>query len=277
MRGNTKTPGASTSSNGRQAAEGHVSVSHATRYLSVAPHLRRGMFRREITEPGLIGGRPPRPVGRSYAIRVRYGADGAVPMPAVDTEEVRKQCAIALLQTIIRDAAVLAVVITSAVLEPRGTAIVFGFTIAVIMLIGRVRLFSLWTIAAIVAGAVLLFTGIYRGELFLGIPLICLGACFVIYLADTVLSVYQVRRLWRKSAAGEKSGLRLPWAAPSGQAADGDKPDHAHLDDRSDGQSNTNGSGLTRGKLPVSEARLVYHDNQESSGQALLSGRWTSP
>jgi hypothetical protein len=243
MAGRAKKPGAA-SSDGRQCPESHISASLATRYLSAAPHLRRGMLGREITEPGRIGSRRPRPVGRSFALRTLFGADGAVPMPAVDTEEVRRQCAIALLQTVIRDLVVVAAVAVSAVLQPWGTAVVFGFAIVVIALIGRVGWFSWWTIAAVAAGLLLLFTGIYRGRLFLAIPLICLGACFVVYLADILLSIQHVRKLWRRSASAQES--RLPDSGPGGQAG---------LDRTDDRQG-----------LRVSDASRAYHDNHRIIG-----------
>jgi hypothetical protein len=237
MAGRAKEPGAAASPGGRDCPESHISASLATRYLSAAPHLRRGMLGREIIEPGRIGSRRPRPVGRSFAVRALFGADGAVPMPAVDTEEVRRQCAIALLQTVIRDLVVVAAVVVSAVLEPWGTLVVFGFAIVVIVLIGRVGWFSWWTIAAFAAGLFLLFTGIYRGQLFLAIPLIFLGVCFAVYLADTLLSIRHVRKLWRRSASGQ----------PSGQAG---------LDRTDD----------DRKGLRVSDASRAYHDNHRIIG-----------
>ena len=203
MAGRANRHGIDGSSGGRQDPDSHISASAATRYLSAAPHLRCGMLGRKITEPGQPGPRRPRPVGRPFAIRALFGADGAVPMPAVDTREVRQQCRIALLQTIVRDLLVVAAVAVSAVLEPWGTALVFGYAIVVIALIGRVRWFSWWTIAAVAAGVLLLFTGIYRGRLFLAIPLVCLGACFVVYLADTLLSIRHLRKLWRRSGRAD--------------------------------------------------------------------------
>jgi hypothetical protein len=132
------------------------------------------------------------------------------------------------------------------------------------MLIGRVRLFSLWTIAAIIAGALLLFTGIYRGRLSFDIPLICLGACFLIFLADILLSVHHVRKLWRKSAAAQEPRFPDSWTASSSSIADGDEHDHPHPNGRNGSQTSPNGADL-RG-LPVSEARLVYHDNHRIIG-----------
>lgn len=83
------------------------------------------MLREKIIKSDESGALPPRPVGRTYAIRVLRGAEGMVPMSAVDTKEVRGQCKIALLQTMIRDVLAVAAVIASALLEPLGTVIVF--------------------------------------------------------------------------------------------------------------------------------------------------------
>jgi hypothetical protein len=212
MAGRAKTPDATAPPGDRQSPDSRISASKATLYLSAAPHLRRGMFRR----------RPARPVGRSFAVRALFGADRVVPMPAVDIGEVRRQCAIALLQTVLRDLAVVAALAVSAALEPWGTLVVFGFAIVVIALIGRVPLISWLTFAVIVASLLLLFSGIYHGHRFLAIPLICLGACFAVYLADTLLSVHHVRKLWRRARLGpdglagtddERKGLRVGQAS----------------------------------------------------------------
>ena len=212
MAGRAKTPDATAPPGDRQCPESHISASKATLYLSAAPHLRRGMFSR----------RPPRPVGRSFAVRALFGADRVVPMPAVDIGEVRRQCAIALLQTVLRDLAVVAALAVSAALEPWGTLVVFGFAIVVIALIGRVPLISWLTFAVIVASLLLLFSGIYHGNRFLAIPLSCLGACFAVYLADTLLSVHHIRKLWRRARLGpddlagtddERKGLRVSQAS----------------------------------------------------------------
>ena len=239
MAGRAKTPDATAPPGDRQSPDSRISASKATLYLSAAPHLRRGMFRREIIEPGRIGPRRPRPVGRLFAVRALFGAERVVPMPAVDTTEVRRQCAIALLQTVLRDLAVVAAVAVSAALEPWGTLVVFGFAIVAIALIGRVSLISRTTFAVIAAGVLLLVTGIYRGDWFLAIPLICLGACFVVYLADTLLSIRQVRRLWRRSARG---------------------------------QERLDGAGDDRKGLRASEASKAYHDDHKIIGAGRLLG-----
>ena len=85
----------------------------------------------------------------------------------------------------------------------------------------------------------LLVTGIYRGHWFLAIPLSCLGACFAVYLADTLLSIRQVRRLWRRSARGQE---RLA------------------------------GTGDDRKGLRAGEASKDYHDDHKIIGAGRLLG-----
>ena len=121
-------------------------------------------------------------------------------MSAVDIDEVKKQCRIALLQTMVRDMLTVAVVIASAVLEPLGTAIVFGLAIAIIIIAGRVRAKSGWTIAAIIAVGVVLFAGIYRRQVSFAVPLACLAICFIIFMADNMLSLYHLRKIRRISS-----------------------------------------------------------------------------
>ena len=116
MRGTSSTAAAADRD---QLQQGHISLSLPTRYLSAAPHLRGGMLAARTTGHGQIGARS-RPIGRAYALNVLFGAEGEVPMSAVDIDEVKKQCRIALLQTMVRDMLTVAVVIASAVLEPLG-------------------------------------------------------------------------------------------------------------------------------------------------------------
>ena len=184
---------------GAQRPQGHISLSLPTRYLSAAPHLRGGMLTARTTGQGRTGPKR-RPIGRGYALNVLFGAEGVVPMSAVDIAEVRKQCRIALLQTTVRDILIVAAVIASAVLEPLGTVIVFGLAIAIIIIIGRVRVFSGWTVAAIIAVAAVVFAGVYRRQESLAIPLACLATCFIIFIADNLLSLYQLRKVWRMSS-----------------------------------------------------------------------------
>ncbi len=230
----------------RKSADSHTSVSLATRYLCAAPHLRGGMLPLRTAGQGRVGARL-RPVGRPYAVNVLFSAEGAVPMSAVDITEVRRHCRMALLQTIIRDVAMVAVVIASAVLEPQGTAIVFGLAIAVIMIMGRVRLFSLWTAAAIIAVAVVLFIGIYRGQVSFAIPLACLAACFIIFMADILLSLYRLRRL-----------QRMP-------------PPQQHPDSDDQGEGKTSSDKEERGhkNVPAKIPSKVYHDDLRFIGTGI--------
>jgi hypothetical protein len=182
-----------------QLQQGHISLSLPTRYLSAAPHLRGGMLAAGTTGHGQLGARS-RPIGRAYALNVLFGAEGEVPMSAVDIGEVKRQCRIALLQTMVRDMLTVAVVIASAVLEPLGTAIVFGLAIVIIIIAGRVRVKSGWTIVAIIAVGVVLFAGIYRRQVSFAIPLACLAICFIIFVADNMLSLYHLRKIRRISS-----------------------------------------------------------------------------
>jgi hypothetical protein len=234
--------------------ECHISASDATRYLSAAPHLRRGMLREKIIKSDESSA-PPRPVGRTYAIRVLFGTEGEVPMSAVDTREVRGQCTIALLQTLIRDVLAIAAVIASALLEPLGTAIVFGLAVAVIILVGRVPLFSPWTAVAVIAVAFVLFMGIDRRQGSFVIPLICLGAFFVVFLADTILSVLHLRNLWHVSSAQQNPQSEDPALdVRSAGTADNSKDDQ----------------GTSQRRLQVSDPARIYHDSSRIIGSMAL-------
>lgn len=230
--------------------ECRISASNATRDLSAAPHLRRGMLQEKI-----IGSHPddmpPPPVGRRYALNFIFGAQRRVPMPAVDTGEVRGQCIIALTQTMIRDATAIAALIISALLEPRGTAIVFGLAMAVIVLIGRVRLFSLWTVAAAAAVASVLLIAIGRGDAQLDIPLICLGICYVVFLGDILLSVHYLRWLWNISSAEQDSRFADP--------AQGGRPAGAE-------ENSYDGQRFNQQGFVENDPCRIYHDSNRIIG-----------
>src|SRR5262245_50763397 len=108
----------------RAALNGHRPIgdtqaaNQATRYLCIASHLRRGMLPREITEPVTLDLAPPFAVGRTYALRVLYGVEGGGPMPGIRGPLVRSHCQAALLQTILRDLAAIAALVTAAFLAP---------------------------------------------------------------------------------------------------------------------------------------------------------------
>ena len=234
--------------------ECRISASNATRDLSAVPHLRRGMLEEKIigSHPDTT---PPPPVGRRYALNILFGAQSSVPMPAVDTGEVRGQCVIALLQTTIRDAAAIAALIVSALLEPWGTAIVFGLAVVVIVLMGRVRLFSLWTLAAVAAVVAVFLIAIGRGDVRLDVPLICLGICYVVFLVDILLSVHYLRWLWKFSSAEQDSRFSHP-------ARDGRS---ASAEESNQDRQRINQQGFAEGK-PCK----VYHDGGRIIGSGAL-------
>jgi hypothetical protein len=206
----TATHGIPAAQNGCQGASGDLSASYATRYLSAAAHLRRPMLPDEITELGWPVARPPLPVGRSYARRVLFTAEGVIPMSAVDMGEVRKHCRIALLQTVIRDVLAIGILVASAMLEPWGTTVTFGLVTAFIILVGRVRLFSPLIIAVAIGATLAVVTGTPNERISFAVPLVSLAACLLIYLADILLSIHYVRKIWRRAS--------LPSLKPHGTA-----------------------------------------------------------
>jgi hypothetical protein len=188
-------------------------VSIATRYLSAAAYLRRAMLPAQITELGRATPRPPLPVGRAYAMRVLFHADGALPMSAVDIGKVRRHCWAALWQTGIRDIAAIAALVFAAFLEPWGTLIILAVLVLGIALAGRVRWSSPLVLAAAVGVAFAFISGSPHDRDTYLVPLICLGACFVIYMADSLWSVRCVRKLWREFSRQQTAAPVTPMAA----------------------------------------------------------------
>ncbi len=265
MKFTTATPAAPASPDPHHFPASDISARHVTRYLSAAAHLRRPMLPDKITEPGLPAARQPMPVGRTYARRVLRDAEGLVPVSAVDINEVQKHCRIALWQTWIRDGAAIAVLITSALLEPWGTIITFGLIVAAIVLVGRVRLFSPLTIAAVIGIALGLVTVGSREEISLGVPLICLTGCFLIYLADTTLSVHHVRKIWRQSSAQQESSSPGPAPASTNgyqsiTTTGGQGPPSMRSEARSGRQWDPNGNGTGPKAIPAGCLDRVYYD-----------------
>jgi hypothetical protein len=255
--------------NGRHPPGSDISVSHATRYLSAAAHLRRPMLPDKITESGLLAARQPMPVGRTYAKRVLRDAEGLVPVSAVDIDEVKKHCRIALWQTRIRDGAAIAVLIASAFLEPWGTAITFGLVVAAIVLVGRVRLSSPLTIAAVIGITLGLMTGGSREQISLAVPLIGLAACFMIYLADILLSAHHVRKIWRQSRAQQEPASPDPALVAGPTSTGGYQPittigykgsPSESVNGKSSGQRDLGGNGSRRKAPPPSRLDRVYYD-----------------
>lgn len=206
----------SVSSNGHHPSGSWMNL--ATRYLSAAAYLRRVMLAAEIVELGKPVPRQPLPVGRRYALRVLFGAQGGLPMCAVDVGKVRHHCWIAVWQTLIRDVAAIAVLVCAAFLEPWGTAVMVAVIVAAVILAGRVRLSSPVVLAAAVGVTLALVSG-WREQVRFLIPLIFLGAFFSIYLADILWSVWRVRRLWQQFPARAPAPVSAALAAEAAIAA----------------------------------------------------------
>lgn len=237
------------------------------------------MLPTRIAGAGLLPARLPRPVGRAYALRALSG-EGEVPVSAVDTNEIRRQCLIALTQTVIRDLATIGVVAASAVLEPAGTAIVLGLAAVAIIIIGRARLFSLWTASAIAAIIFIGFEAVYLDQVSYAAPLAALAACFVIYLTDILLAIKQVRKLWRVAAT------QRPPASARAESSGGTAPGTDHFRPRTDefrerdepvSMAGPENNG--RGRRLVSRSRRFYYDDDGiiGAGMALRDMPLTVP
>jgi hypothetical protein len=230
--------------NGHRPVNGDFTESQATRYLSAAAYLRRAMLPDEITELGRFAPRPPLPVGRPYALRVLFRDEGVLPMSAVNDEEVRKHCWGALWQTLFRDAAAAIVLAGAAFLDPWGTARTLGIILLVIVLLSRVRLLPPAVFAIALGVALILILGGVRARASFAAPLIALGACFLIYMADILWSVGQVRKLWAPAPPAVLPPATTPLAVEQGGSFSVEP---------------TGGDGVHREELP-GVARRVYYD-----------------
>ena len=243
---------------GRDFAE-----SLATRYLSAAAYLRRAMLPDEITELGMPLPRSPLPVGRPFAIQVLFRPEGVLPMPAVNAERVRRHCWAALWQTFFRDAAAVIVIACAAFLDPWGTAITLGIILLVIFVVGRVRLRSPMVLAVALGVTLALVSDSVRERASFAAPLICLAACFVIYMADILWSVWQVRRLWPPTWPAELPPVTTPLPAEQLEsfAAEPGDLDGVH------------------GEKPRGAARQVYYDKDGivGAGHSLLAAAADRP
>jgi hypothetical protein len=172
--------------------------SRTTRSLSAAAHLRQVMQPDQVTDPGTTAPRPALPVGRAYALRVLFSAEGAIPAPGVDMRRVRKHCLLALVQTIVRDLAALTAVVACFLVDQWG----IGFTLAILLgaaiVAGRSRVFLPLMAAATIGAVVTAVRGNPAVRAALVVPLACLAVCFGIYLLDLLLAIFHVRRLFRK-------------------------------------------------------------------------------
>jgi hypothetical protein len=159
------------------------------------------MLPERVVEPVTLAERPPLPVGRKYALRFLYGVEGKLPMPDVDIDMVRRHCGAALRQTILRDCAAIATVVTAALVAPWSTLITIALLAAVILLAKRARFKSPLTIAAVTGAAIALIEDWRRAQESYAVPLVCLGFFVFIYFADIFWSLRRVRHLSRMPTA----------------------------------------------------------------------------
>jgi hypothetical protein len=204
-------PDVSTFPSVRDSSGEAVPLNLVTRYLCMAPYLRRVMLPKEITEPNTLSARRPLPVGRRYALRVLFGVEGGLPMPGVSIELVRRHCYAALLQTSLRDAAAIVSIIVTAFLAPLSTLVILILIVTAIALIRRTRLPLAPVIGGATGAAVALIWGWRSTQESYAAPLICLGVCFLIYLGDIAWSLRQVRKLSQKP-----SSPKVPASASTG-------------------------------------------------------------
>jgi hypothetical protein len=158
----------------------------------------------EISDPDTGTSRPPLPVGRAYAIQVLFRHGSRIPMLAVDLGKVKKSCWIALVQTTVRDMAAIGALTAGLIIEPWGMIATLGIVVAAVMLTRRSRFFLALIFLGVVCVALALANGSRSERISLGTPLACLALCLLVYLADVWLSMFYVRRIWRKSARQEK-------------------------------------------------------------------------
>lgn len=237
----------SVSLNGHRSINDNQTANLATRYLCIGSYLRGAMLPGEIIEPVTLSPRPPLAVGRTYAFRVLFRVEGRLPMPGISVPLVERHCRAALLQTILRDLATIIALVTAAFLAPWSTLVTILVALVLVTLIKRVRLSSPLTIAAMAVVALALLKG-WQSRQSYAVPLICLGACFLIYYADNLWSLRQIRHLLQQESS--------PEAEPTDKAVAIPFEKYTALAD-SDTTSSSNGQENTNGK---NSAMRVYYD-----------------
>ena len=104
----------------------------------------------------------------------------------------------------------------------------------VTLVVGRVRLSSPMVLAVVLGVTLALVSDGIRERASFVAPLVCLGACFLIYMADILWSARQVRKLWPSEPLAESPAISTPrplelagpyYAGPNGQEdAHGEPP-----------------------------------------------------
>jgi hypothetical protein len=200
-----QTPGIPASHSGYRTLVSDIPAIRNTRYLSAAAHLRRSMLPDEIADPDMGTSRPPRPVGRAYAIQVLFRHGSRIPMLAVDVGAVKRSCRVALVQTTVRDMTAIGFLAAGLIIEPWGMIITIGIVVAAVMLTRRSRFFLALIFLGVVCVALALVNGNRTERISLGTPLACLALCLLVYLADVWLSMCYIRGIWRRSARQEEA------------------------------------------------------------------------
>jgi hypothetical protein len=200
-----QTPGIPASHSGYRTLVSDIPAIRNTRYLSAAAHLRRSMLPDEIADPDMGTSRPPRPVGRAYAIQVLFRHGSRIPMLAVDVRKVKKSCWVALVQTTVRDIAAIGLLAAGLIIEPWGMIITLGMVVLAIMLTRRSRFYLALIFLGVICVALALVNGNRTERISLGTPLAFLALCLLVYLADVWLSMCYVRSIWRRSVKQEKA------------------------------------------------------------------------
>ena len=221
--------------------------------------------------------RPGLPVGRAYALRVLFGAEGAIPAPGVDMRRVRKHCLLALVQTIVRDLAALAAVVACFLADQWGTGLTLAILLGAAILAGRSRVFLPLMVAATVGAVVLAVRGTPAVRADLVVPLACLAVCFGIYLLDVLLAIYHVRRLFRQQSPAPqqapepepKLNLRMPaeteyrrWRDGNGHNGNG----HAHNGNGHNGNGNGSAENGGHGYLVNGNGNGSHEPDQDVPG-----------
>jgi hypothetical protein len=176
----------------------------ATRYMTAAAHLRKGMLPAEVSGASIFARPAPRahhPVGRGYAMRALFMAERTVPMPGVDVGIVRRHCWTAMWQTLVRDIAALGVLIVAAILQPLGTLIAALIFFVLLMVMARRKVPSVIPtgITLAIVLAVVAARPSPRNPFF--VPLIAFAGLFFLAAVDILWSAYRIRGIWKQTSA----------------------------------------------------------------------------
>ena len=173
-----------------------IDVSASTRYLCSAPYLRSSMIPRKIAN------RPKRfdernkeklVVGKAFCRLVLSESALANHMTAVDITQVVRHARIGWRQALVRDAALLGLLLSCAILAPFGTAVWALLSASLVMLPWirkrsrrvRRRLLGLLGLCVVIVVALIAQGGGEARSLLT--PFAALAGCLIVYFADAVV------------------------------------------------------------------------------------------